>query len=55
MRPALTDHASSGVGDVHHHNPPVVGIAPALREPGLLWGAAKAHVVLARRRQEGRR
>jgi hypothetical protein len=28
---------------------------PALHEPGLTWGAAKAHVVLARRRREGRR
>ncbi len=28
---------------------------PALHEPGLVWGAAKAHVVLARRRTEGRR
>lgn len=28
---------------------------PALHEPGLVWGAAKAHVVLARRRREGRR
>jgi len=28
---------------------------PALREPGLVWGAAKAHVVLARRRAEGKR
>lgn len=28
---------------------------PSLRELGLVWGAAKAHVVLARRRAEGRR
>ena len=28
---------------------------PALHEPGLVWGAAKAHVVLARRRAEGKR
>ena len=28
---------------------------PALHEPGLAWGAAKAHVHLARRRAEGRR
>jgi hypothetical protein len=28
---------------------------PALHEPGLVWGAAKAHVVLRRRRAEGRR
>lgn len=27
---------------------------PALHEPGLRWGAAKAHVFLARRRAEGR-
>ena len=27
---------------------------PALHEPGLVWGAAMAHVVLARRRAEGR-
>jgi hypothetical protein len=30
-------------------------IAPELHEPGLRWGAAKAHVHLARRRAEGRR
>lgn len=30
-------------------------VDPALHEPGLVWGAAKAHVHLARRRQEGRR
>lgn len=28
---------------------------PDLAEPGMLWGAAKAHVVLARRRAEGKR
>ena len=28
---------------------------PALHDPGLTWGAAKAHVHLARRRREGRR
>ena len=41
----------------------VYGLAPAtfgdlderLAEPGLVWGAAKAHVHLARRRAEGRR
>ena len=32
-----------------------VDIDPALHEPGLVWGAAKAHVVLARRRAEGLR
>ena len=30
-------------------------IDPTLHEPGLVWGAAKAHVVLRRRRAEGRR
>lgn len=30
-------------------------IDPALHERGLEWGAAKAHVVLARRRAEGKR
>ena len=28
---------------------------PSLHEPGLVWGAAKAHVFLRRRRQEGQR
>lgn len=28
---------------------------PSVHDPGLVWGAAKAHVVLARRRAEGRR
>jgi hypothetical protein len=30
-------------------------IDPGLQERGIVWGAAKAHVVLARRRREGRR
>lgn len=30
-------------------------VDPELRELGLVWGAAKAHVILARRRREGRR
>lgn len=30
-------------------------IDPSLHERGLVWGAAKAHVVLSRRRAEGRR
>lgn len=30
-------------------------VDPALHGPGLAWGAAKAHVVLARRRSEGLR
>jgi hypothetical protein len=30
-------------------------VDPSLHEPGLVWGAAKAHVHLARRRREGNR
>ena len=30
-------------------------VDPTLHEPGIVWGAAKAHVVLQRRRAEGRR
>lgn len=30
-------------------------IDPAVAEPGIVWGAAKAHVILARRRAEGLR
>jgi hypothetical protein len=30
-------------------------VDPALHEPGIVWGAAKAHVHLARRRREGLR
>ena len=30
-------------------------VDPELHEPGLVWGAAKAHVHLARRRSEGAR
>jgi hypothetical protein len=30
-------------------------VDPDLHEPGIVWGAAKAHVHLARRRREGRR
>ncbi|HEV8298990.1 MAG TPA: hypothetical protein VGQ20_16905 [Acidimicrobiales bacterium] len=29
-------------------------VDPALADPGLVWGAAKAHVILQRRRREGR-
>jgi len=28
---------------------------PDVHEPGLVWGAAKAHVIMSRRRHEGRR
>ncbi|MGH9247816.1 MAG: hypothetical protein ACRD29_26585 [Acidimicrobiales bacterium] len=30
-------------------------LSPSLAEAGIVWGAAKAHVVLARRRREGQR
>lgn len=30
-------------------------VDPSLHEPGIVWGAAKAHVILRRRRAEGRR
>jgi hypothetical protein len=30
-------------------------VDPSLQEPGLVWGAAKAHAVLSRRREEGLR
>ena len=30
-------------------------IDASLQEPGIVWGAAKAHVVLTRRRREGKR
>jgi hypothetical protein len=39
------DLTPAGFADLH----------PDLHEPGLTWGAAKAHVVLRRRRLEGRR
>ncbi len=41
----LDDLTPAAFADVH----------PDLHEPGLVWGAAKAHVVLARRRREGMR
>ncbi len=42
--------------DVYDLSPASFGdLDPALHEPGIAWGAAKAHVVLARRRREGRR
>ncbi len=42
--------------DVYDLSPATWGdVDPALQERGLVWGAAKAHVVLARRRAEGKR
>ncbi len=40
-------------GDVYDLTPAAFAdVDPALHEPGLLWGAAKAHVHLARRRRK---
>jgi hypothetical protein len=40
--------------DVYDLSPATWGdVDPSLHEPGLVWGAAKAHEVLARRRAEG--
>jgi hypothetical protein len=42
--------------DAYDLTPATFGdLHPSVHEPGLVWGAAKAHVVLARRRREGRR
>jgi hypothetical protein len=42
--------------DVYDLSPASFGdLHPSLHEPGLAWGAAKAYVVLARRRAEGLR
>lgn len=38
--------------DVYDLSPAAFGdLHPSVHEPGLVWGAAKAHVILARRRQ----
>lgn len=43
-------------GDVYDLVPAAFAdIDPSLHEPGIVWGAAKAHVHLVRRRIEGRR
>lgn len=42
--------------DVYDLTPGAFGdVDTSLHEPGIVWGAAKAHVHLARRRREGRR
>lgn len=47
---------SAFAGDVYDLSPAsFADVDPALHEPGLMWGAAKAHIHLARRRAEGRR
>ncbi|HZM32292.1 MAG TPA: hypothetical protein VFB77_17470 [Acidimicrobiales bacterium] len=43
-------------GDVYDLTPAsFADVDPALHDPGLSWGAAKAHVHLTRRRKEGKR
>ncbi|MGH9230862.1 MAG: hypothetical protein ACRD07_19405 [Acidimicrobiales bacterium] len=57
-RPVTRDEFSvrSFPDDVYDLSPAsFVDVDPALHEPGLVWGAAKAHVHLARRRREGKR
>ena len=57
-RPATRDEFSvrNFPDDVYDLTPAsFADVDPALHEPGLLWGAAKAHVHLARRRREGQR
>ncbi|HEX6418336.1 MAG TPA: hypothetical protein VFZ77_07560 [Acidimicrobiales bacterium] len=57
-RPVARDEfsARSFPDDVYDLSPAsFADVDPALHEPGIVWGAAKAHVHLARRRREGRR
>ena len=57
-RPVTRDEFSvrSFPDDVYDLTPAsFADVDPALHEPGLVWGAAKAHVHLARRRREGQR
>lgn len=56
-RPVARDEfsASRFPDDVYDLTPATFAdVDPALHEPGLVWGAAKAHVHLARRRREGK-
>lgn len=56
--PVVRDEAAVRIhpDDVYDLTPAsFADVHPDLHEPGLTWGAAKAHVVLARRRREGRR
>jgi hypothetical protein len=54
VRSAFEERADPG--DIYGLAPATwADIDPALHEPGVTWGAAKAFVVLARRRAEGRR
>jgi hypothetical protein len=57
-RPVIRDEFSvrSFPDDVYDLSPAsFADVDPALHEPGLVWGAAKAHVHLARRRREDKR
>lgn len=57
-RPVPRDEFSvrSFPDDVYDLSPATFAdVDPELHEPGLVWGAAKAHVHLARRRREGKR
>lgn len=57
-RPAARDEFRERVfpDDVYDLSPATFAdVDPSLHEPGIVWGAAKAHVHLARRRREGRR
>ena len=57
-RPVARDEFSARrfPADVYDLTPATFAdVDPALHEPGLVWGAAKAHVHLARRRREGKR
>jgi hypothetical protein len=57
-RPAPRDEFAQRAfpGDVYDLSPATFAdVDPSLHEPGLVWGAAKAHVHLARRRREGKR
>ncbi|MGH9192197.1 MAG: hypothetical protein ACRDZ0_06945 [Acidimicrobiales bacterium] len=57
-RPVTRDEFSmrSFPDDVYDLTPAsFADVDPALHEPGLVWGAAKAHVHLARRRRQGKR
>jgi hypothetical protein len=57
-RPAARDEFRERAfpDDVYDLSPATFAdVDPSLHEPGIVWGAAKAHVHLARRRREGKR
>jgi hypothetical protein len=58
VRPVARDEfaARAFPDDVYELSPASFGdVDPGLTGPGITWGAAKAHVILARRRAEGLR